>query len=437
MVNYLDNRTHQNLQQAFSNHGLSIEINHDHITVQNSPNQTAESIQKIIESIKFCPLVSEKTVNGPFSFTITPYEIPKFFNATNYFSLEEITELLEPVLFCCQREDFVKSFIDKWKLINQQRKMVFSAHNKALSEILSPNVKGEYPVIEIGSGAGYTLPENFSSKIIRIQPDFWECQLLKQSISDSVYQLDIQRLHCFLFETEKKIPLFFALNVFDTMPSDERKVNLQKIAELQGVGDQIIIMLDTNPFINTVLPEIKAQYPDHAVLPYLPITSRGEQLSVIIVPLELWSKSPTAKELLEITLKQYQLTASERKSQLQTQLQELKEKHSLKVISLESFFADQIKSELHQIGYQCDSYYHASFSTIDGHPDTQDIHYKSVTDTTIIRLWSIEDKNFHNKLAEKGLKIPDYINKSFISDLKNKGQKIVGSEFLVIKAVKT
>ncbi|MBX9743881.1 MAG: hypothetical protein K2X08_01575, partial [Chlamydiales bacterium] len=86
-----------------------------------------------------------------------------------------------------------------------------------------------------------------SSKTIRIQPDVADCQSLRESISDPIYQLDIEGLYNHLAESKKKIPLFFALNVFDAMSSTKRKISFAQLSQLQNSGDRILITHVTQP----------------------------------------------------------------------------------------------------------------------------------------------------------------------------------------------
>ena len=122
---------------------------------------------------------------------------------------------------------------------------------------------------------------------------------------------------------------------------------------------------------------------------------------------------------------------------MQKQLLELKEKFNLKVIDFEDFFIEQIKSELKDIGYRTNIYYHTSFTTGKlEFPIEKDLLYKSVTDTVTVRQWLLNEKFFLNSMNKKGINLPSHFNETFLGNLRNKGHKIFGAEILVIEATK-
>jgi hypothetical protein len=193
------------LSQAFSCHNLDLEGQPNRIVVKNSTKLTGEEIQKILESAGICSQVTLYHEESDFAFTILPtqnfsYVIqhlnpaiqPTLVQANDqYFFLDELSWILHPKCFVGESEAPVQ---DKWSPVNHFRAPVASALNKALFDILSPYQKEGRPIIEIGSGIGYSLPEPLFSNTIRIQPDSDECQLLRQSTPSPIYQTDIEGL---------------------------------------------------------------------------------------------------------------------------------------------------------------------------------------------------------------------------------------------------
>jgi hypothetical protein len=458
----------ERLQQAFIDNGISIDVRSDHIVVESSLNQTEEKIRQIVESSGFCPLIFKNKSNRNFVFTITPYKIPEFFHRggistinckgtlspdvelssalqaidieheARYFSVYEVSSLLRPAAFLTGPEDSVVH--DRWSAVNHFRAFISPALNQGLAEILSPHVKDAYPILEIGSGIGYTLPENISSQTIRIQPALSECQIFRKMHPNPLYQMSVEGLYNSLIGNGKKIPLFFALNVFDTMPADERKKSIWQISQLQSAGDRLLVMLDTNPCLDVAVRQLEIQYPGHAALPYFPKGNACHKLSLILIPLEFIPIHPSGIDLVDLIQSQSIACMRGHTSQMQLEFERLHREHHLKVIALEDFFIGQIKDDLQQAGYSADIYYHASFTTGEVSKELsavkQDLIYKSVSDTATVRQWSLDDKNLLNGLNEKALKVPILFNEAFLEGLRKKGQKIFGAEILVIQAAK-
>lgn len=80
-MNYLSNDTVTSLRQAFLTEHKELQINSDHVVVQNSQDLTKEKVNAIVQAAGFCPLVSSRRVSGDAAFTIMPYKAPSFFNA--------------------------------------------------------------------------------------------------------------------------------------------------------------------------------------------------------------------------------------------------------------------------------------------------------------------------------------------------------------------
>lgn len=383
-----------------------------------------------------------------------PYAAAATFNAASqlpgsqavgpsqYFSLAEITSILEPKAFATSQSELPSVLPkDRWSSINSFRPMVSSALNKGLSEIIAQNAKDECPIVEIGSGIGYSLSENLSSRLIRTQTSISECQLLRKSISDPIYQLNIEELYNSLIESGKKVPLFFGLHVFDTMLPDERKANLARISKLQDKGDRIVIMLDSNPCLDFIAKELEARFPGHVALPNMPLKDAPLKQSFLMVPVKYIDGNPSDIDLPAMILSEVELRFSGYVSDLHLHLQELKKQLNLKVVMLEDFFVEQMIHDLTDAGYSHKAYYHASFAADTPREKTsiikQDLLYKPVTDPTgTVRQWSLNDKNLLNRLSDKGLHLPSHFNEAFLQDLRSKQQKILGAEILIIEGIK-
>jgi hypothetical protein len=211
-----------------------------------------------------------------------------------------------------------------------------------------------------------------------------------------------------------------------------RKASFSQLSELQFSGDRILIMLDTNPFLEQALEDLHALYPGHAIFPYYQAET---SYSVIIVPLEKAPFNPSLNDFIACANMEADAVARGSSSQLQVELRLIQKKFDLKVIELESFFTKQVQEELDEAGYESEVYYHASF-TLGQAKVTQDLVYKRVTDIFAVREWCPTDERFLNGLKEKGLKFPEHFDENFLRTMRMKRQKILGAEILVIEATK-
>lgn len=441
---HLTNEIYSRLQQVFIENDLTINLESNHVVVENSEG-LIEKIRTIVKSIGFCPLLGKSEFNNNIIFTIASPEIPDFFKNvfyenkknSDYFDFNEISKLLEESKFTGRQGN--RSIKDPWAKINCFRFFVSSALNQGLSEIISKHVKDGYPIVEIGSSIGYAIEDKLSQKTIRIQPSTAECLLLKETITAPIYQLDIEGLFNNLIESGKKIPLFFALNVFDVISPKKRKACLSQLSQLQNSGDHILIIHDTNPLLDKIITQLETLYPEHAFFPYFPLSWACEKFSMIPVPLK-YAKKPSFKQLLTVIENESMAIEMKHVSQLQKGLHILQQALNLKVICLEDFFINQIQNELKEMGYTSKMYYHASFTT--GEPPQalcevkQDLIYKPVTDTRTVRQWSLTDSNLLSQLEKKDIHLPNQFSNEFLLDLREKGHKIFGAEILVIEAQK-
>lgn len=438
-MTYFSSGVQERLEHVFSKNKMILSVQSDYIIVEDSDACSKEKIQRIVESAGFCPLISQSKINKNFVFSVSPYKIPSFFTSNKneglYFTGSELIELLTPHFFVFDKKEKVE---DKWTQVNSFRSFVTPALSKGLCELVSKYAKTDSPVIEIGSGIGYSLDE--LPNVIRTQACPDECRLLTESISSPVYNLDIQGIYKCLAESGKKVPLFFALDVFDTLSSDLRKTSFLQLSQLQNTGDRILIMLDTNPYFDVTIKHLETLNPDHAVFPYYPLSNDPAKFSVILVPTKYMEHKPTQSQFLEIIEQELTTIMSGRISELQYGLHQLQVKFNLKVINLEDFFAEQVKNELIEAGYEAEIYYHNSFTCDDvpkGLPGIkQDLLYKPVTDSASVRQWCITDEKLLDSLSKKGLSLPDHFNEEFLISLRENQQKIFGAEILVINAKK-
>lgn len=491
---YLSNR--ESLEAAFAQEHISMNVKSNYVVAENSQDCTEEKIAKIIQSVGFVPILSRNKITRNVVFTVVPYEIPEFFvvaknvNKTaripvksqpikseffvgdasadsqsssssqlsepgnlstssfealvkdesagkaeensSYFSREEIFKLLQDALFIESQEKMLK---DLSLLANYMRRFsstalssgLLSSSNAGFLEILSQKMKDQDVIAEIGR------------KKISIQSYDAYCH----SIPGPEYELNVEGLHQRLIESRKKIPLFLTLHEFDRTSPEARKTSLQKLSELQNPGDRIMTMLKTTPSLDIIVPQLESLYPGHAVSPYFDLASESRKLSIVMIPLEFISYKLSANAIAKLLKREGPYVAKGMISKPLYGVYLLQKEYNLKIINLEDFFVEQVKNELEQVGYTVNSYYHTSFTT--GNAPTeeegvekvkQDLIYEAVTDTTRIRQWSLSDEKLWNNLKQKGIQLPSHFNASFLSDLRENGHKIFGSEILVIEGTK-
>jgi hypothetical protein len=325
---------------------------------------------------------------------------------------------------------------EKWEKINRLRKVVAPALTKGLSEILWPRVEESQPLIELGSGVGYSFDEELSKRVIKTQPNILEGFLLQKQSPDPVYHLDILKLYQRLSQSKKRIPLFFALNVFDTMSKDIRALNLTRLSQLQGEGDKIVVMLDVNPYTNTIIDELFNQYPYDGIWPYFNPDKKYNKLSVVIIPSE-YAKNPprNPRELFrlfdqcqkEIDISGCALSAANNAM--------LQKKHNFKIVVLEDYYTEQVKDQLEGLGYRARSFYHLA-CVINNLSNEKPFTYKPVTDYPFLRDWSIQDTDLAEFLDSKGLGLPEEFKNKTDEELKDLHSQILAAEFLVIEGTK-
>lgn len=381
------------------------------------------------------------------NFQITNYNPPILGN--NFFSVErktdqvrsfdrnEISTLLADAAFVDTMTN--EESEDPREDINWFRAAVSPSLTAGLDEILLSKIQGECPIVEIGSRIGYELSSSLATKTIRIQPSSLECQLLKRSSSCDVYQLGIEGLYNRLSGSGKTIPLIFALTEFDSMPPEARQASLLQLNQLQSSGDHLMILLDTNPILETTIELLESLHPGKVAMPYFSLETLCSKLSVVLLPEELFPHRPSTACFLQMMKSESLARMKGFVSPEQALFHIWQKNFNAKVIDLENFFAEHMKEELHQAGYDAKVYYHTTFTTAKCPDDmvvTQDMIYKSVSDLIIAREWALDDSNLLSWLLGKGISLPFHFNEAFIKVLRQKGEKIFGAEFLVIEATK-
>ena len=88
-------------------------------------------------------------------------------------------------------------------------------------------------------------------------------------------------------EALQKISLIFSLNVFDTLPSKERKKYFKQLSELQTSGDHFLILSDVNPIFEIAKRELSSftpnlevvyQHPTYKNINYIKPDKSGTQI---------------------------------------------------------------------------------------------------------------------------------------------------------------
>lgn len=423
----------QQLQAVFSKINISSGSRSDHIVLKSS--KTEKQIREIVESAKFCPLISENKIGGNFIISMVPYRIPESFCKDAYFAFNEISSLFKNAIY-----PYRANVKDPNDGINFFRGFVSLALNTALTEVVKKCAKDDLPIVHIGSQIGYAISEKLSSMTIRTQTRDDECLLLNQSGKNPVYQIGVREIHSSLLKMGKKIPLFYAMNVFDGMPSSSRRESFLLLSELQNAGDHILILLDVNPGIIVFFEELKSLYPKHNFFPYFPPTFECASLSLIVVPRISDQYISSLEEIIEMVDTESRASSRGETTPFQKGLHELIAKSNLEIINMEEFFIERIKKDLEEAGYEADVYYHAAFEvgnlSAGLSPSSQDLVYRAVSDTAALRQWSLTDQKLLDELSKKGLSIPKHFDEDFLRSMRARGQKILGAEILVIEATK-
>lgn len=403
---------------------------------------TIEKVRDIVKQAGYCCLISKNRIARNVAFTITPHKVPGFFKA-NLNDYDNISPLLKSKAFV---PDPYANSMDPWNSINSFRVMVADALNQALSEVVGKYDIADFPIVEIGTGTGYKLNNPLTSKIIFTQADHQECQALGEFSSVPFFHVDIDGIYNCLKGESKKVHLFFAINVMDAIPQPARKTALSQLAQLQNEGDRLLIILDSQPFLNVLLTELETSHPQHRAIPILSLTGEYEKSSIIMIPNHVISEHPkldyfwnlSTDDLLEKVEEEAGILNNKQRPLIQEYLHELHRKHKFKVIILEDYYSGNMQKELKEAGYTAEIYYHASFTqTQRENPSiTDDIVYKPVTDGYNVRQWALADHRLHKQLAEKGLRLPSHITQEFVDNLRKTNQYLIGAELLIIDAKK-
>lgn len=436
----------ENLKFQFGIQNYHLKIHENYFSLENSLECTLEKITEISKSAKFLPIISKSSDEKSYFFTVVPFLFPEGvignclskIDLKDYFTKEEIENMFNHFVFRPRLDIHDK---DTWKDINYFRKSVQKGLNKAISEILFKFSVKDLPIVEIGTGIGYQLHEKISQSLIQTQKSKEECFQVFKNHLQNIYQLDIDTMIATLSKINKKVSLFFAVNVFDTIDSSKRIEYFSKLSTLQNMGDRLLLILDTNPYLDVILDEIEESYPNHHVWPYFSKGGAYEKLSVVLLPPEAKKQKLSRYQFIHL-LREQSLKLSEGVSlRIFNNLVKLKKELNLEVIPLEDFFLSKVKCDLEDSGYSSKSYYHQAFEVankLDDHnPIKQPLVYKFVTDVFNLRRWDPSDEVFKEINREKNLPDIDYISqKNYQNYLKEKNQFLQGAEILVVEAIK-
>jgi hypothetical protein len=465
------------LQQLFSPHMIAVEEVDDKIVVKNFPENsstlTKQKIQKILEQSGVpCSITGRRDQGFKLTILSTPSfqtkDLPQpdttelvpamdrltLSGEKTSFRLEEITSLLNQTLFrtkISKRETF-----DKWREVNFTRSIVTTAFNKVLEEtllsLMSESVREhkDIPIIEIGTGVGYTVSSVLASRLVRIQPGLEECYAFRRKSADPLYCTDIEGFCHQLVAKEKRAPFIFALDVFDTMRPEERKKNLVRLAQLQEKGDKIVILLDTTPLLDEMFRHLKERFSaiynlPLVPLPYLPLTlDTPQKYSVILMPEENVPRGFTFHDFISMRMAFLRALIEGTPMKQHRQLHEFKDAFYrngifLPVLSLEDYFVSELSQQFEEIGYMTKSFYRHAFTTgslpSSIPPSPKPLFYRSVTDIFDFKSRDLDDPELKRFFAEKQLEMPVF-DEEFLRDVRTKKQKVLGAELLVVEATK-
>lgn len=400
------------------------------------PQDTDQDLQKKIQLLtQLMPLLSidtEPTLEGrKISARFPTQETPV------YFTKNELDHILAHKKYVRARQ--CPAEIDSIDM-SKPRTLFFQAFGKCISEIIEPVSQNDLPIVEIGSSTGYELSKKIIQKLIRTQPSHYECFLLNQTISDPIYRISLQDLCETLQGKGKKAPLFFGLNVFDTMSQGERKKCFSQIAKLQAPGNKLVLILDENPEFSATLKSLEAMNPGTVAVPFLPCSTIPAKLSFVLIPSSYIKGKLTGIDVATMIQEDAEaLYMKKRPSQRQLWLHALQQYLEMKVVALEDFYAEQVTKELAEAGYTSTVYYHIAFQSWTLPKDMKvkgDLVYLPVTETIAFKSWEVDNPFLKNWLQSKDLKIPPQFTPEFVSYLRQNGQRILAAEALVIEATK-
>lgn len=436
-MSYLDAGVYSRLKQVFSLQDSTLSVGPNFIVINANPCPAALKVAQAVQIAGFCPVISQNSVAGHFAFTVVPYAMPDFFRgnskACNYFTTEEIQELFKDKLHVYRKIEDVE-ISDPWKNINRERSRVSAGITKVFSEVIEWHFKDHLPAIEIGSGKGYIFSEHLSKRIVRAQPDLVECHILSETTS--VHMMSIKDIFDSLISSNKKVSLFFAVNVFDTLSADLRLQSLLQMSLLQNPGDKILFLLDVNPYANTVIDLLKNRHPNHEILPYICPTMKPSKIRFVLVPSENVDGQLSVNELCDMTKQERTRNNHKEISKRQLSINELQKELDLEIVVLEDLYIEFMQSDLQKAGYSFKSYYHAAFAPNEAPSNvSQNLMYRAVNEVGGIRQWNVKDEVLKEFLIKNGIILPHF-DPDFLASLKTEGKVLQGAEVLVIEAEK-
>jgi hypothetical protein len=339
----------------------------------------------------------------------------------------------------------------KWGPVNSFRDIVKPVLNQALSEIIEKNYFNNGVIIEIGAGHNYNIKNELDNKIIRIQPDEHDFQFLTIKKITNIYNCDVENLVRKIksYDINKKVPLIWALNVFDCMSCDERNKNIDYICSIQKIGDKLLLIHDANPELHKILQEIKNDFKADLIFPFFESSDQRDynySMKVVILPYGACNiqKNLDINSFIRLIDKEIQLRMHSKGYKIFYDIYNWQKENNAKIICLEDYYKEKMIKLLNEKGYETKAYYYNSFTVqnfkelqIESQVIKQPLIYKAVTDMKgSVRQWDLNDNNLIQNLALKGLSIPEKYNAEFVDELNKNNNKLIGAELLVIECTK-
>ena len=134
----------EKLRDEFAQNQLPLDIQPDQMVAHGSK----ENVCQVVAKAGFCPIFLEQGEKIPF--TIVPYQSP-----LPIISKDRLLALLAQRKYCSR--GWVEDPEISWLSVNASRTFVHKALSACISKVVSKNVRGDYPAIEIGAGMGYFL----------------------------------------------------------------------------------------------------------------------------------------------------------------------------------------------------------------------------------------------------------------------------------------
>jgi hypothetical protein len=253
-------------------------------------------------------------------------------------------------------------------------------------------------------------------------------------------------LYHMLRPSHKKVPLFLALNLFDTLSSKTQAKQIEQLSLLQNSGDKILILLDSNPHLEIIIAEAEARLPGYAMLPWQSNNTEHMQTELLLLAVP----HRFLPESLQDPIKRSQLHCSrlapdssrDQMGEFYALMAALQRRENLPIVDITGLWRSMIKKNLERTGYETKIYYHTTFTTgpipplLQHSSVQQDLIYRAATEALSVRQWNPSDPQFIAYLQRKNVELPREYTPAFLQQLRERGEKIFASELLVVEATK-